>query len=331
VASLAQDLKDLAATLRIAGHASGELQMFGVGGPQSDSGQNGSEFDSNGHLQPPSGFGDPVNYVPGTSGEGVGSDILFGVLAGYTPTGPLNAKHEGTADAARDNVGVSQSRIDAAISGVSSDRDGDGRRPSSVRSTGWISLTGGNRYRETTTIYNRGAGDTTQTIFVREFVRPDGTTTTTRRVTHVEHSHNRGDEVRSSETRVTTRPSRDTSSGDRTATLPNHKPPKDDVGANQLRNPDHAGGSTCQNISCIIHGEKPKGLTPKDVADGASPGGLPAGPEHAGPGSSNNGKPIVSQHDLLAKYDPDSQNGGGGSDRNKLSASPGPLPPGPDQ
>lgn len=48
-----------------------------------------------------------------------------------------------------------------------------------------------------------------------------------------------------------------------------------------------------------------------EVVNGIGPGGLPPAPEHADQGTANNTQqPIISQHDLLANNDPDSQTGG---------------------
>ncbi|MEM8647643.1 MAG: hypothetical protein AAGF86_15035, partial [Pseudomonadota bacterium] len=93
----------------------------------------------------------------------------------------------------------------------------------------------------------------------------------------------------------------------------------------ELRNPDYAGGSTCQNISCIIGGEEPKGLSFAETKTGASPGGLPPAPEDA----NHTGQPttpLFTANDVLERYDPDSTDQGGGGSAGKTAPGPGGFP-----
>ena len=80
-----------------------------------------------------------------------------------------------------------------------------------------------------------------------------------------------------------------------------------EVGTTELRNPDHVQGANpnCRTISCIVNGEKPKGLQMADVKNGGTR--VYPGPQDAIPSGSNNGAPMVTQNDVLERYDPDFQ------------------------
>lgn len=93
----------------------------------------------------------------------------------------------------------------------------------------------------------------------------------------------------------------------------------------ELHDPDYVGGgSTCNNVSCIIGAEKPKGLTYKESKNHTTPGGLPPAPEdsnHTGEATA----PLYTANDVLERYDPDAKDNGSGS-RGKDSVLPGGFP-----
>ena len=96
-------------------------------------------------------------------------------------------------------------------------------------------------------------------------------------------------------------------------------------GPNERRNPHYTGGSTCNNISCIIGSDKPKGLTYKESKNHTTPGGLPPAPEEAAP-ARNGTAPLYTANDVLERYDPDSTSQTGGRSERNNTAGPGGFP-----
>ena len=94
----------------------------------------------------------------------------------------------------------------------------------------------------------------------------------------------------------------------------------------ELRDPDYVGGgSGCNNISCIIGSEKPKGLTYKESKNHTTPGGLPPAPEETTPKREGTA-PLYTANDVLERYDPDSTDQGGGGSAGKNVVGPGGFP-----
>ncbi|MEM9331174.1 MAG: hypothetical protein AAGA53_07590 [Pseudomonadota bacterium] len=83
------------------------------------------------------------------------------------------------------------------------------------------------------------------------------------------------------------------------------------TGAMELKNPDHVGGSDCNNISCILKGETRKGLQLKDVENGKTPGAMPQDP-HNGAYTKNQVQSSIATNDLLETWDEDNRRRGGG-------------------
>ncbi len=82
-----------------------------------------------------------------------------------------------------------------------------------------------------------------------------------------------------------------------------HRP--DESGVNRMTDPDYVGGSSCNNIGCIINGED--GLKPLDGSKLTAAHVLPAGPDEDNGGISASGTPMYSANDVLERYDEDSR------------------------
>ncbi len=301
VGSLAQELKDLAATLRIAGHSSGELNLFGVEGPFAaaatpDTGDLPAE---NAPLRPPSGVGTPGALPGGLAG--VDSDILFGMLGGARPQGPRNARHGETADTAKNRFAVTPQSIAAAMKGAASSGEKETTRSQEYRNNVAGINRHGNDFTETAIVKNRADGTSTVIInrHTDEFNGETGWHTYRERTVTEFNSEGTQTERRSRGEYITD--------------------------LTERRNPDYAGGSTCQNISCIIGGEEPKGLSFAETKTGASPGGLPPAPEDANH-TRQATAPLYTANDVLERYDPDSTDQGGGGSPSKNTAGPGGFP-----
>ncbi|MCR9137182.1 MAG: hypothetical protein NXI27_14390 [Alphaproteobacteria bacterium] len=70
--------------------------------------------------------------------------------------------------------------------------------------------------------------------------------------------------------------------------------------ATELRNPNHAGGNPdCWGIDCVVGTSAPKGLITKKTSNNQV---LTAAPDQANPNSTS-GSPVLSQEQLLSRYD----------------------------
>ena len=300
-ASLADDLKDLAATLRIAGHSAGELNLFGINGPFAAAGtpDTGDLPAENAPLRPPSGMETPGALPAGFAGPD--SDILFGMLGGERPEGPRNARHGETADTAQNRFAVTPQSIAAAMKGAAS--------------SGEKETTRSQEYRNNVAGINRVGNDFTEAAIVKN--RADGTSTVI---------INRHTDEFNGETGWHTYRERTVTEFDSDGTQTERQSRGGYItDLTERRNPDYADGSTCQNISCIIGGEQPKGLSLAETKNGASPGGLPPAPEDANH-TRQATAPLYTANDVLERYDPDSTDQGGGGSPSKNAAGPGGFP-----
>ncbi|WP_419913709.1 hypothetical protein [Hoeflea sp.] len=76
--------------------------------------------------------------------------------------------------------------------------------------------------------------------------------------------------------------------------------------ATELRNPDHVGGNPdCWGIDCVVGSSEPKGLITKKTDNNQV---LTAAPDHANPNGTG-GSPVVSQEQLLSRYDTERSGG----------------------
>ena len=76
-------------------------------------------------------------------------------------------------------------------------------------------------------------------------------------------------------------------------------------GINRMTDPDYVGGSSCNNIGCILNGGG--GLKPLDGSKLTAAHVLPAGPDEDNGGISASGTPMYTSNDVLERYDEDSR------------------------
>lgn len=120
--------------------------------------------------------------------------------------------------------------------------------------------------------------------------RPDGTTT----LIHDEH-----DVVADTHTRQHIERDRDGNVTEDTGPQPIDNETAG-TSATELRNPDHVGGNPdCWGIDCVVGTSETKGLISKKTNANRV---LTAAPDHANPNSAS-GSPVLSQEQLLSRYD----------------------------
>ncbi|NNF80648.1 MAG: hypothetical protein HKN05_21695 [Rhizobiales bacterium] len=303
-AAAAQGLKALEDTLQVAGYSSGGLDMLFTPGKGSGPvpGETGDPFSKF------TGFGDGTIFGGGLRVAGVGSSVF----------GFLDNSHSGDApDTSRVGINVA-----GAIAGVAGDtttqyEEGPIILTKTVHDDGSVTNT------KNEVIHRQSDGGTIGYIETSETRSGGADANPTRapdRVTEVEGYHD-------SYTRVThydggfhpVEDMRDGRGRYRRVYEPNGSRPGR-FAPGERRNPHHTGGSNCQNISCIIRPDKPKGLSFKEANLGKTQV-LPPAPEdtvHTGQATA----PLYSANDVLERYDPDSTSSSNGEPSNQRDWDP---------